>query len=54
MIPFELTIQWYSDTPPANVVSRLQERLTSGKAQLEHEPQYGYLRSVLRALEVPV
>src|SRR5262245_5531102 len=44
----------YSDTEPANVVSRLEERLASGKAQLEHEPHFGYLRSVLRELDVPV
>lgn len=44
----------YSDSTPTNVVSRLQDRLASGKARLEHEAHFGYLRSVLRELDVPV
>ncbi|MHB1556895.1 MAG: hypothetical protein ACYC61_05365 [Isosphaeraceae bacterium] len=43
----------YSTATPRNVVTRLQERLDSGKAKLEYEPEHGYLKSVLRALDVP-
>jgi hypothetical protein len=43
----------YSEATPRNSVSRLQERLDKGEAALEYEPKRGYLRSVLRALDVP-
>lgn len=43
----------YSDTKPENAVTRLEQRLASGKARLEHEAHFGYLRSVLRELGVP-
>jgi hypothetical protein len=44
----------YSSAQPRNVVSQLQERLAKGTAKLEYEPKNGYLRSVLRALDIPV
>ena len=43
----------YSAATPRNAVARLQERLAAGKAKLEFEPEHGYLRSLLRALDVP-
>ena len=43
----------YSVAQPRNAVARLQERLDAGKAKLEFEPGHGYLRSLLRALDVP-
>ncbi len=43
----------YSAATPRNVVSRLQERLAAGKAKLVFERDRGYLRSVLRELDVP-
>ena len=43
----------YSAAKPRNAVARLQERLDAGTAKLEFEPAHGYLRSVLRALDVP-
>ena len=43
----------YSAAKPRNAVSRLQERLASGKTTLDFEPEYGYLRSLLRALDIP-
>jgi hypothetical protein len=43
----------YSAATPRNVVSQLQERLAKGTAKLHYETQHGYLRSLLRALEVP-
>lgn len=43
----------YSAATPRNVVTQLQERLAAGKAKLEFEPERGYLRSLLQALDVP-
>jgi hypothetical protein len=43
----------YSAATPRNVISRLQERLDNGTAKLEYEPKHGYLKSVLRALDIP-
>jgi hypothetical protein len=43
----------YSAATPRNVVSQLQERVDKGAAKLEYEPKHGYLRSVLRALDIP-
>jgi hypothetical protein len=43
----------YSAATPRNVISRLQEKLDKGAATLEYEPKHGYLRSVLRALDIP-
>jgi hypothetical protein len=44
----------YSASTPDNVVSRLQSRLTSGKAKLTYDEKTGYLGSLLRELGVPV
>jgi hypothetical protein len=44
----------YSDATPANAVTSLQERLARGKARLEYDPDSGYLKSMLRELNVPV
>src|SRR5687767_8499285 len=38
---------------PDNPVARLQARLRSGSARLERDEDHGYLRSVLRELDVP-
>ena len=43
----------YSKTEPHNRISQLIERIQAGKTQLHHEPQFGYLRSLLKELEVP-
>jgi hypothetical protein len=43
----------YSRTEPDNCVSRLMERLKTGEAKLSFDDQFGYLRSLLSALEVP-
>ena len=43
----------YSAATPRNAVARLQGRLATGTAKLEFEPEHGYLRSLLRALDVP-
>lgn len=44
----------YSDATPQNPITRLQERLEQGKAKLEFEEHFGYLRSVLKELQVPL
>ena len=44
----------YSQTEPDNRVSRLMEGLKSGDAKLPFEEPFGYLRSLLSALDVPV
>ena len=43
----------YSRATPINRISRLQERLDGGKETLEFDSEHGYLRSLLRALDVP-
>ena len=44
----------YSQTQPENCVSRLVERISAGEVALAHEPRFGYLRSLLTELKVPV
>jgi hypothetical protein len=43
----------YSESKPDNCVSRLIEQVAAGQTKLEHEPRFGYLRSLLQALHVP-
>jgi hypothetical protein len=43
----------YGSTPATDAVAQLNERLRSGAAKLEFQPDTGYLRSVLAALAVP-
>lgn len=43
----------YSTAVPANKVSDLVEKIRTGTAGLTHEAGFGYLRSVLRELEIP-
>jgi hypothetical protein len=43
----------YSDSAPDNTVSRLQAAIDNGETELQYEEQSGYLRSVLRHLNVP-
>src|SRR5262245_32377904 len=44
----------YSDSTPNNCVSRLIARIATEETKLEHEPHFGYLRSLLAALDVPI
>lgn len=44
----------YSRSTPQNCISRLQERLDRGEANLAYEERNGYLSAVLKALNVPV
>jgi hypothetical protein len=43
----------YSKATPENAITRLQERIKSGKTSLTCESKMGYLRSLLRELNVP-
>ncbi|MGH6680819.1 MAG: hypothetical protein ACREDL_18245, partial [Bradyrhizobium sp.] len=43
----------YSSAEPHNAVERLQQRLEDGQAKLTYEEGTGYLRSLLRELNVP-
>jgi len=43
----------YSASQPANAVTELQKRLWSEKIRLDFDDRWGYLRSVLRALDIP-
>jgi hypothetical protein len=43
----------YTNSPPQNAVSRLQQRLDAGQAKLTFDKRRGYLRSVLQELNVP-
>jgi hypothetical protein len=51
---FERAPIHYSTAPTNNVVSRLQERLKAGQAQLTYDPRQGYLPALLKALDVPI
>jgi hypothetical protein len=44
----------YSQSQPNNLVSRLIERVKAGETKLAHEEHFGYLRSLLTELDVPV
>ena len=44
----------YRQTGHRNPVVRLQEQLAAGPARLEYDRTFGYLPSVLKALDVPV
>lgn len=44
----------YSQTPPDNIVSKLQKRITAGEARLKFEPRTGYLRSLLEQFDLPI
>src|SRR5262249_30472221 len=43
----------YSKSKASNVISRLQEHLDAGKLALTYEPRRGFLRSLLKELQVP-
>ncbi len=43
----------YSAGQPSNRITRLQEKLDKGEAKLDFDKEFGYLKSVLAALEIP-
>ncbi len=44
----------YSSAPVSTQLTRLEERLARGEGKLEYEGRQGYLRSVLKQLEIPI
>jgi hypothetical protein len=44
----------YSSAPDDNPVARLQKRIDAGQVKLPYEEHYGYLRGLLRELNVPI
>ena len=43
----------YKQAPVDDPVSRLQKKLDAGEAQLQYDPRFGYLKSLLDHLDVP-
>jgi hypothetical protein len=43
----------YAKAPADNPVSRLQQRIDSGRVRLAYDEKFGYLRALLRELHVP-
>src|SRR5262245_13509022 len=44
----------YSTAPTNNRVARLQQRIDAGQVHLDYDEKNGYLRSLLRELNVPI
>jgi hypothetical protein len=53
-VPLDNDAIQYSKRPVNDAVSRLQARLDAGETKLRFEPEYGYLRSLLKELKAPV
>lgn len=51
-LDFEAKPICYETATTSNRVSELQEKLDSGELQLQHDPEHGYLKSILAALEI--
>jgi hypothetical protein len=53
LLPIDHEAIRYSTAPVDDVITRLQSRIDSGEVKLQRDENFGYLRSVLRALDVP-
>lgn len=53
LLPIDHDAIQYSKAPVDDAVARLQRRIDSGEVRLTADDNFGYLRSVLRALDVP-
>ena len=53
MVPIDHEAIQYTKGPINDPVARLQAQLDSGAVRLQYEDEFGYLRSVLKALDVP-
>ncbi|MFM1769744.1 MAG: hypothetical protein RJA22_2273 [Verrucomicrobiota bacterium] len=53
LMPFDEDTLKYSKTAAQGSIARLQQRLDRGELKLEFEEGQGYLKSILRALDVP-
>src|SRR5665213_1387703 len=54
MVPLDHEAILYTKGPVDDAVARLQQRLDSGAVKLKYEDEFGYLRSVLKELDVPL
>ena len=54
MVPVDHDAIKYTKSPVDDPVARLQKRIDSGAVKLKYEDEFGYLRSVLQELNVPV
>lgn len=54
MVPIDHDAIRYTKGPVDDPVARLQKRIDSGTVKLKYEDEFGYLRSVLKELNVPV
>jgi hypothetical protein len=53
-VPFSEAPINYRSENLTDPIARLQQRLDTGKAKLDYEPEHGYLKSVLKELNIPV
>ena len=53
MVPIDHEAIQYTKGPINDPVARLQAQRDSGAVRLQYEDEFGYLRSVLKALDVP-
>ena len=53
-IPFSEPPINYRSNDLSDPVAKLQQQMEQGKATLQYEPEHGYLRSVLKLLQVPI
>ncbi|MDE3195154.1 MAG: hypothetical protein KGN84_02340, partial [Acidobacteriota bacterium] len=54
MVPIDHDAIKYTKSPVNDPIARLQKRIDSGEVKLKYEDEFGYLRSVLEALDVPL
>ena len=54
LVPLDEDAIGYSSNQPDSAISRLQKQIDDGKATLNWDEKFGYLPSVLKALEIPV
>jgi hypothetical protein len=53
LMPFDEEAIRYSKVAPTGAVARLQERISRGETELSYDKQFGYLTSLLDALNIP-
>jgi len=54
VLPLDDSSIQYATRPLSDPVAQLQQRIQRGEAKLEYNPDYGYLLSVLKNMQVPV
>ncbi len=54
MVPLDHDAIQYAKAPVDDPIARLQRRLYAGQASLQYDDEFGYLRSLLRELKIPV